>query len=71
MTSQQTLAQLHALADPQVARRLHLLSLLKGRLEAHEYALAGQDDRAQLATLFEAGELFEELMALCLHRRAA
>lgn len=71
MTSQQTLAQLHALADPQVARRLHVLSLIRGRLDAHEHALAGQDDRAELATLFEAGELFEELLSLCLQRRVA
>ena len=71
MTSHLTLAQLHALADPDIARRLHVLSLIRGRLDAHESAVASQDARAQLESLSEAGELFQELLKLSLQRRIA
>ena len=43
-------AQLVAHANPDTARALHVVSLLRGRLEALEAALAGQDVRGRLRT---------------------
>lgn len=60
-------AQVAANADTGVARALHLISLLRGRFDALETAIAGQDARRRLSVLVEIAELFDELQALSLH----
>jgi hypothetical protein len=62
MTSYQTVAQIAANADPSTARALHLTSRLRGRLDALEAAIAGQDVRARLRVSVELGGLVEELL---------
>lgn len=63
MTSQLLVAQVSA-TNPKVAAELHLISRIRGRLDALETATAGQDARAQLRALLEAWELFDELTAI-------
>lgn len=64
-------AQVAANADDGVARSLHLISLLRGRFDALETAIAGQDARKRLRVLCEIAELFDELQALSLPQEAA
>lgn len=64
-------AQIAANADPDVGRALHVISLLRGRFDALEAAIAGQDARKRLATLMEIADLFDELRALGPQERAA
>lgn len=67
----QLAAQLAATADQDVGRSLHLISLLRGRFEVLEAAVAGRDARKRLATLIEIAELFDELRALGSRTEAA
>lgn len=64
-------AQVAANADHDVGRALHLISLLRGRFDALEAAIAGQDTRKRLRVLVEIAELFDELQAMSLNRGAA
>jgi hypothetical protein len=64
-------AQLAAHTDPATARSLHVISLIRGRLDALEAAIAGGDARARLRTLVEVSDLFDELCALTAQREAA
>jgi hypothetical protein len=57
-------ARISAQIDPATARSLHLISLIRGRLDALEAAIAGQDARTRLRVLVEASEMFDELLAL-------
>lgn len=67
----QNAAQAAALADSGTARALHLISLLRGRLDALEAAVAARDARARLRLLLEISDLWTELQAISLRRDAA
>jgi hypothetical protein len=64
-------AQLAANVDPATARALYLVSLIRGRLEALEAAIAGKDVRARLRVTVELSNMFGELLALTGEREAA
>jgi hypothetical protein len=64
-------AQLAANVDPATARALYLVSLIRGRLEALEAAIAGKDVRARLRVTVELSNMFGELLALTDGRKAA
>ena len=71
MTTQETIAQAVATADPGMARSLHLVSLLRGRFDVLEAAIARQDPRARVKTLLEILDMFDELRAIERQREAA
>lgn len=60
----QLAAQIAANADPNVGRALHLISLIQGRLQELQSAIAGQDARKRAATLTEIAALVDQLRAL-------
>jgi len=60
----QLAAQIAANADPDVGRALHVISLLQGRLQEMQAAIAGQDARKRAATLMEIAALVDQLRAL-------
>ena len=60
----QLAAQIAANADPNVGRSLHLISLMQGRLQELQTAIAGQDARKRAITLTELSDLFDQLRAL-------
>lgn len=60
----QLAAQIAANADPNVGRALHLISLIQGRLQELQSAIAGQDARKRAATLAEITALVDQLRAL-------
>lgn len=64
-------AQVAASADASVGRSLHLISLIRGRLDTLEAAIAGQDIRRQLVVLTELADLLDELLSICPHRETA
>ncbi len=64
-------AQLAANTDPATARALHLVSLIRGRLEALEAAIAGNDARARVRVAGELADMGRELIALTGAREAA
>lgn len=70
MTSLHTVAQAAAHADPGTARALYLISMIRGRMDALEAAVAARDARGRLRVLVEIGRLFDELSAIE-YRRAA
>lgn len=57
-------AQIAANADPDAGRALHIISLLRGRFDALEAAIASQDARKRAATLMEIAALVDQLRAL-------
>lgn len=69
--SLQHAAQVAAASNSETARALHLISLLKGRFDALEAAIAGQDARGRLRVLMQIDDLFRELQAISLRRDAA
>lgn len=71
MTTQETLAQAAATANPDVGRSLHLVSLLRGRFDVLEAAIARQDARDRLKALLQILDLFDELRAIERQREAA
>ena len=71
MTTHHTVAQVAANADPGVARALHLISLMRGRADALEAAVAAQDARARLRALLAMGDCLEELRSIDFRRAAA
>lgn len=60
----QLAAQIAANADPNVGRALHLISLMQGRLQELQTAIAGQDARKRAATVAEIAALLEQLQSL-------
>jgi hypothetical protein len=60
----QLAAQIAANADPDVGRALHCISLMQGRLQELQAAIAGQDARKRAATLTEIAALVDQLRAL-------
>lgn len=64
-------AQVAAASNCETARALHLISLLRGRFDALETAIAGQDARARLRVLNQIDDLFRELQAIYLRQEAA
>ena len=67
----QLAAQIAANADPDVGRALHVISLLQGRLQEMQTAIAGQDARKRAATLAEITALVDQLRALGPREQAA
>jgi hypothetical protein len=64
-------AQIAAAAHEDTARSLHLISLLRGRFDVLETAIAGQDARTRLRVLTQIHDLFEELRTLSAAREIA
>lgn len=60
----QLAAQIAANADPNVGRALHVISLMQGRLQELQTAIAGQDARKRASTLNEISDLLDQLRAL-------
>jgi hypothetical protein len=70
MPSSTTLAQAAMSADQTVGQALHLTSRIRGRLDALEAAIAGQDARGRLRVSVELGALIEELLSITYRRPA-
>lgn len=70
MPSIHTAAQFAA-TDPQSGRALHLTSRIRGRLDALEAAIAGQDARGKVRVSVELGALVEELLQITYTGRPA
>ena len=67
----QLAAQIAANADPDVGRALHCISLMQGRLQELQAAIAGQDARKRASTLAEITALLEQLRGLGPQERVA
>ena len=67
----QLAAQIAANADPDVGRALHVISLMQGRLQEMQTAIAGQDARKRATTLDEITALLEQLRGLTRREQVA
>jgi len=67
----QLAAQIAANADPDVGRALYCISLMQGRLQELQTAIAGQDARKRAAVVAEITTLLEQLRALSPQERVA
>lgn len=71
MTTETTIALVAARGNPDLARSLHLVSLIRGRLDVLEASLARREKRESLSALLTIDDLFTELETLTLREAAA